>query len=372
MSTDPTIYDELPSDIIVAGPTRHMLKFFGLYNTIISNEEPNKYISYTILFFMQLFHISALVTLFAQPSFRDFTFSIPTFIPLIFFTIYLLIYYFPSWAKSDNIKNILKHVALSRKFNKIMVIFSLLEILCCLPMYIVLIIYNPESYRSNNNVVLDVFAKLFNILIIPYGFITHTYLALLYSTLCVFTDYTCQSIKEYSNNIKNNIKSDDFYNKIKDYQNKIENWCQSSYDIIGKPIGIISTIIGIAIITGIFFVVFINSTSSIIIIDAISIIIYGSLIDFLLWKTSSWHTTFNHSFSDWKNNIEYIPFINKNFQNNICFNKWLDEHESHSFRLFGRNGIKVDYNLIFKLVSLTCSLSAYVASKLFDDYIKSA
>ena len=54
MSTEPTIYDELPSDIIVAGPT-HMLKFFGLYNTIINNEEPNKYISYTILFLCSYF-----------------------------------------------------------------------------------------------------------------------------------------------------------------------------------------------------------------------------------------------------------------------------------------------------------------------------
>ena len=372
MSTTHHIYSESPNDIIVAGPTRHILKFFGLYNTIIDDSEPTKWISYILLFFMQLFHISALVTLFAQPSFRDFTFSIPTFFPLIFFTIYLLLYYYPQWAKSENIKTILKHVSLSRKFNKIMIIFLILEIVFCLPLYVVLIIYNPESYRSNDNEVLNVFAKIFNIMIIPYGFVTHTYLALLYSTLCVFTDYTCDSIIEYSNRVKNTLKSNDFYDKIKDEQSKIEQWCQSSYDIVGNPVGIISSIIGIAVITGIFFVVFLNSQSTIVAIDAISIIIYGSLIDFLLWKTSLWHSTFNRSFGNWKNDIQYVPSINKNFNNIICFNKWLDDHESHSFRLFGRNGIKVDYNLIFKLVSVTCSFTAYIASKIFDDYIKSS
>lgn len=370
MSNQPNIYNELPNEIIIAGPTRHILKCSGLYDTIISNSPTNKWISYPILILMQLFHISALVTLFAQPGLRDFTFSIPTFIPLIFFTIYLLIYYFPNWAESHNVKSILKHTELSRKFNKIMVIFTLLEIFVCFPLYILLIIYNPSSYWKNDNPALDFFAKMFNILIIPYGFITHTYLALVYSTLCVFTDYTCNSIKEYSTRIKNNITDNEFYRKIKPDQDKIEQWCQSSYDIIGKPIGVISTIVGICIITGIFFIVFINSHSSVVAIDAISIVIYGSLIDFILYKTSLWHTTFNQSFSDWTNNIEYIQPISNNFKNILCFNKWLDEHESHSFRLFGRNGIKVNYTLIFKLVSITCSLSAYVVSKLFDDYIK--
>lgn len=369
MSLTPTVYDDVESQFKLPKVTQTVLYFFGLYDSLVNGMEPNKWIYYPILIFMQIFHISALVTLFSQPGYRDYTFSIPTFIPLVFFTIYLLVFYFPSWSKSDNVKKILKYGKLSNKFNNILILFLFLEIIFCVPLYILLIVFNPTSYWENDNPYLNFFAKTFNILLIPYGIITHTYLALLYSTLCIFTDYTCSSIIKYSEIIKTNIINTDFADELEIYQDTIENWCQTSYEIIGKPIGFLTSIVGLCIVTGIFFITFVNNNSDTLVIDAISIVIYGSVIDFILYKTSLWHSTFNGSFDSWKNNVKYLDAINSKFKNLVCFNKWLDNHESHSCRLFGKNGIKVDYNLICKLISLTCSLAAYILSKIFEDYL---
>ena len=367
MSTIPTVFKNSSEHITLPIFTSYILHFLGLYNTLVYNHSPNKIISYTILIFMQFFHVSALITLLTQENFTNFTFSIPTFIPLIAFTIYLLLYYFPSWAFSVNLKTIMKNNLLANKFNNIMFIFMILELVFCVPMYIFLIAQSPTSFWQNDNFFLNFFAKFFTIFIIPYGIITHTYLALLYSTLIVFTEYTCNSIKEYSKKIKSKITNEFFVEDIKNDNLLIENWCQSSYELIGKPIGFLSTIVGLCIITSFFIVLFYNQNNNIITIDSLSIIIYGSLIDFILYKTSQWHTTFNQSFEEWKNNIEFVPAINKHFTNILCFDNWLEKHNSNSFKLFGRNGIKVDYNLILKLLSLSSSVFIYVASKFFQN-----
>lgn len=369
MENVPTIYNNSRDFIILPPLTTNILKFLGLYNTLVNNHPPTSWISYVILFIIQLFHISGLITLFTQENITSFTFSIPTFIPLIFFTTYLLIFYFPNWAYSDNLKKILKNKNYASKFDNIIKLFIVLEVIFCFPLYIIFIIYNPRSFWENDKLFLDIIAKMFNILLIPYGIITHTYLALLYSTLCIFTKYTCDSIIEYSNRIKDKITKNNFINNIKKDQEDIEDWCQKSYELIGKPIGILSGIIGLCMIIGLFILIFVNNSQTdfnIIIIDSISIVIYGSIIDFILYKTSRWHSTFNKTFGDWKNNIEYIPFINNSFKNLVCFDKWLESHDSSSFKLFGINGIKVDYNLILKLTSVSISIISYIISKFLN------
>ena len=114
-----------------------------------------------------------------------------------------------------------------------------------------------------------------------------------------------------------------------------------------------------------------NQNITVVVIDTIAIIIYGTLVDFILWICSRWHYKFNECFGEWKNNINYIPAINKYFSNITSFNHWLDDHESHSFRLFGRNGLKVNHDFVLKLKSFTFSLIAFVATKLYEDYMKS-
>jgi len=151
---------------------------------------------------------------------------------------------------------------------------------------------------------------------------------------------------------------------IIDRQMNIEHLSLDVNDLVGSPIGYI-IIVGVLIVFINIYGLFADITNNrdlVLYLTIPTIFFYGTGVDYLLYCCTRWNTTFELHTYKWKNNADLIPGIVRDFGNLDSFHKWLDNHECHTVRLFGKRGIKINYDVYIKALSLVGTIIGYLGS----------
>lgn len=371
LSTNQDKEDEKP--IKLNKLVRTVLKLFDLYDGLVLDKYKSntcKQIFWKVLTI--LFPICCIINVTEQLGLLGFKYALISVSPFNIMTSYLLFSFYPKWIRSQRLKTMLKNPDIVKTFNKHMY-HNVLFLIIMLPLLIYILIILPDDFRYSDNTFIQIIKQLTVILVIPYTIIFSLLINLSIGTISCTFNYVCDNIKTYLETLHKTIEDnkeskENIIPLIQDKQEQIESLSLDINDLVGSPIGLI-IIIGLFIIFTNIYGIFsdINNGNDIILYVAIpSIIMYGTGVDYLLYCCTRWNTTFELNTYKWKNKADLIPCIVRDFGDLSSFHTWLDNHECHTVRLFGKRGIKINYDVYIKVLSLVGTVFGYLVSMIMD------
>ena len=322
--------------------------------------------------FILLWPILCIINLTDQFGLLGLKYSIFFIIPFQIMTTYLHFIFYPKWVRSTRLKTILKQQNIVKRFDKHLC-HTVIFLIALLPLLIYILISLPEGFTYSNSTVIHGAKQLTVIFAVPYTIIFTLLIHLALGTISVTFDVVCERIKTYLETIRNTIEDhkdskESIIPLIYEEQLQIEELSLDINDLVGSPIGIIM-IMGLLIVFTHIYSIFsdINNGDDIILYVSIpSIIMYGGGVDYLLYCCTRWNTAFELNTYKWKNRADLIPGIVRDFGDLGSFHTWLDNHECHNVRLFGKRGIKINYDVYIKVLSLVGTVGGYLVGVIMD------
>lgn len=366
----------IKNKIILPKILTNILIIFGYYSDILEIRD-NSCISskkkrLIWFLFMQIYPIISIITFYNQSSLLVLKYSLSYIVPFQIIFFYFYFSFFPKWIKSDRIKKILADKELANKFNK-HITFTIL----CLILETLLIIYVltilPDSYKSSSNTLLNIIKKLFIIFLVPYSIVFSLLINLVIGSIRICFDYVCENIEQYLKKIEQTMEENknsdtNIIPLIAESQKEIESLSLDINDLVGSSIGCIMILCSLVIFSNIYGLFSDVNDNDIYIFYIVipSIISYGTGLDYILYLCTKWNTTFELNTYKWINKADLIPNIVKDFGSLNSFHRWLDNHESHTVRLFGKRGLKINYDLYIKVLSILGTGLGYLISTIME------